>query len=247
MEDSLKLLFVNIEGDTHLKRVVPFVLEKKPDVLCMQEVLEKDVPLFKETFKMDGLFVPSIYIKNPNTVNLTPGTNLGGLLLTNLPIQNKDHTTYVQDGSGIPVFSQENASGGNKTIISATVTKNNTDFRVITAHFTWSPNGEASPIQKEHIGKLLSALEQYDEFVLCGDFNAPRGKEIWEKIAGKYKDNIPLEITTTMDQNLHKVKGLEYVVDGIFTTPQYRAHNVQVIDGVSDHMALYAEISSLVK
>jgi hypothetical protein len=33
-----------------------------------------------------------------------------------------------------------------------------------------------------------------------------------------------------------------YVVDGLFTTPEYKATDVGLVDGVSDHMAIVATI-----
>jgi hypothetical protein len=32
------------------------------------------------------------------------------------------------------------------------------------------------------------------------------------------------------------------MVDGLFTTPVYQTSNVKLVDGVSDHMAIVAEI-----
>jgi hypothetical protein len=73
--------------------------------------------------------------------------------------------------------------------------------------------------------------------------NAPRGKESFSRLAKKYKDNIPPEYKTSIDQNLHKVKGIQFMVDGLFTTPSYKASDVKLVDGVSDHMAVVAEIT----
>ena len=73
--------------------------------------------------------------------------------------------------------------------------------------------------------------------------NAPRGNETFSRLEEKYKDNIPREYKTSIDQNLHKVKGIQFMVDGLFTTPVYKASNVKLVDGISDHMAVVAEIN----
>ena len=52
----------------------------------------------------------------------------------------------------------------------------------------------------------------------CGDMNVPRGNETFNRLAEKYKDNIPLEYKTSIDQNLHRVKGLQVMVDGLYYT-----------------------------
>ncbi len=89
---------------------------------------------------------------------------------------------------------------------------------------------------------LLKSLDSMPEFVLCGDTNAPRGNETFSRLATKYKDNIPAEYKTSIDQKLHRVKGIMFMVDGLFTTSSCIASNVRLQDGVSDHMAVLAEI-----
>ena len=41
----------------------------------------------------------------------------------------------------------------------------------------------------------------------------------FNRLAEKYKDNIPLEYKTSIDQNLHRVKGLQVMVDGLLLHP----------------------------
>ena len=47
MSVSLKLVQLNIEGSKHLDTVIPFLREQRPDVLCLQELWEHDIPLFE--------------------------------------------------------------------------------------------------------------------------------------------------------------------------------------------------------
>jgi hypothetical protein len=47
---------------------------------------------------------------------------------------------------------------------------------------------------------------------------------------------------TSLDQNLHRIPGLQFMVDGLFTTEKVRAENVALCDGVSDHMAIVATL-----
>jgi endonuclease/exonuclease/phosphatase family metal-dependent hydrolase len=100
----------------------------------------------------------------------------------------------------------------------------------------------------------LGILETQGEFVLTGDFNAPRMHkgnpgEIFSAIASRYTDNIPVHYETSIDASLHrngKTRPLDFVdkmVDGLFTTPVYTAHDVGLHFGVSDHAAVSAIIS----
>ena len=102
--------------------------------------------------------------------------------------------------------------------------------------------GESTAFQLEDVENMLALVKGLGEIVLVGDFNAPRGGETFSRIAKHYKDNIPAKYATSIDQHLHKVKGLQYMVDGLFTTPAYSASDVKLVDGVSDHMAIVANM-----
>lgn len=79
--------------------------------------------------------------------------------------------------------------------------------------------------------------------MLAGDFNAPRGGESFSAIAARYRDNIPPNYQTSIYAPLHRSgQDLELMVDGLFTTPGYRAENVELTSGMSDHYAIVADI-----
>ena len=116
-------------------------------------------------------------------------------------------------------------------------------YQIATTHFTWSGEGKISDLQKEHFSKLKSFLADYPELVFSGDLNTPRGQQIYDALAKIYKDNIPKKIDTTVDKNIHKAKkDIRLVIDALFTSPDYKASKVKVVDGVSDHKAIVAEI-----
>ena len=89
---------------------------------------------------------------------------------------------------------------------------------------------------------LESILDTFPEIIFTGDFNSPRGTEIYDALAQRFGDNIPRSITSTVDPNLHKAGRLEYVVDGIFATANYAVTDVAVVDSLSDHCAITAII-----
>ena len=90
--------------------------------------------------------------------------------------------------------------------------------------------------------KLLIRLKQIEPFILCGDFNAPRGKAIFQKLVKTYTDNIPKKISSTIDPVLHREGNLDFVVDGLFTTSHFHVKNIRIIEGLSDHKGIYATI-----
>ena len=48
-----KLISLNIEGHKHLERFLPYIKEQKADIICLQEVFESGMELFKKEFGMD--------------------------------------------------------------------------------------------------------------------------------------------------------------------------------------------------
>jgi endonuclease/exonuclease/phosphatase family metal-dependent hydrolase len=90
---------------------------------------------------------------------------------------------------------------------------------------------------------LLEMLGQRS-IILCGDFNAPRGREIFSRLAKRWHDNVPLHYVTSIDPKLHRAGPLQLMVDGVFSTTDYRVRNVVLHQGVSDHCAITADIAA---
>ena len=117
---------------------------------------------------------------------------------------------------------------------------NRQTYRFANTHFTWSRDGQADEYQRQDVQKMLGYLEAYPSFVLSGDLNAPRGRDIFSTISDRYKDNIPKQYETSLDKDLHRCGYLPYMVDGLFSTPDYKIHDVELVFGVSDHAAVRA-------
>lgn len=236
MSQKLKLITVNIEGDNHLDRVMKFLQDEQPDVVCMQEVFADDVPMFQEKLQMEGVFAPLARVeRDAKVTRLLPRGGWGLCILSRFPLTNVQKEYYAGTKDHTPeLFLDPN--NVNRMLLSVTVVKGEQEFCIGTTHFTWTSGGQTTDLQREHVQKLLEIVAQKKDLILCGDFNAPRGNEIFDRIASRLKDNIPSDITTTLDQKLHKVSGLMFVIDGMFTTPEYTVSDVRVIEGVSDHM-----------
>ena len=240
---SLKVVTCNIEGNRHLPEVISFLQSERPDVVCLQEVLGSNVERLKNELSMNGEFIPCLKIDQENFVGFPVGETWGVMVLTNLLEFSISTNPYVTNGESIPEFGYKNPNAANRVLEIIEVKKEDFLVRVITTHFTWTPDGKSSELQRDNLQKMLAILKQYDEFVLCGDFNAPRGGEIWEMIASAYKDNIPLDALSTIDPNLHRVKDIQLVVDGVFSTSSYTVSDVRLHEGVSDHKAVVATIN----
>ncbi len=234
---TLSLIQLNIERDKHLDRVLPFLKERQPEVVCLQEVFERDVPLLAEAMGGTAYFVPKM---------IWEGSVMGICIISRLPLLNM-HSDQYAGASELRTFvngtAEEKHSSMRYILASAEIEKDGTLFKIATTHFTWTPGGEADDFQRADIQSLLATLAPLGDLVFTGDFNAPRGREIWELLATSYKDNVPDVHQSSLDPNLHRAGPLPYVVDGIFSTPVYHVSHVEMICGVSDHCALVADIS----
>ena len=239
--NSISLVSLNIEGDKHLDAVIGFLQKNKPEVVCLQEVFEKDFPAIKKQLDMAGYFASMTIGKTVDPQNNL--TACGVAILTNLYAEKTLPLYYFGKIDSIPFAVKGNPDTVNKVLLSIVLTKNNNRFTFGTTHFTLSDEGKADENQRRDLKEMLKLLSDFEDIILCGDFNAPRGGEIFSKISSKYKDNIPLEYETSIDSKLHRAKGLKLMIDGLFSTPHYQIKNVRLIEGVSDHCAITAEVS----
>ncbi len=244
----MKLISLNIELDRHLDTVFSFLEKEKPDVICLQEVLEEDFPKFEQLTKLKGIFQPWGYVKNQHYKNIYGKKQ--GVAIFSKNIIESGHVFYFGNEKNIlksfDEYMSEKNFQKNYAFVWANIKDDNGEsYRFITTHLPATEKGESSPFQLTVADSLLDKLDSFGEFVLCGDMNAPRGNETFNRLNKKYKDNIPLEYKTSIDQNLHRVKGIQFMVDCLFTTPIYQVSNAKLMDKISDHMAIVAEINKI--
>ncbi|HEV3245246.1 MAG TPA: endonuclease/exonuclease/phosphatase family protein [Candidatus Paceibacterota bacterium] len=244
----IRLVSLNIERSKHLDLVIPFLQEQRADVVCLQELMERDIPTFSEALGSEAFF--SYYTTHP--AEGRPG-RFGTGIFSRSPAADKDALYYWGDPQHMRQFDLTNARTKRESECRAVsfvdLEKDGERFRIATTHFTWTPDGNADDNQRADMNKLLTILAGLGEFVLSGDFNAPRGGEIFSMLAQRYKDNIPSEYKTSIDLDLHRAAKIasehmdEKMVDGLFSTPQYAVSQVELHVGISDHLAITATIS----
>ena len=248
-KDIIKLVSVNIELAKHLDLVRAFLEKEKPDVACLQEAYKIDLKEFAKEFAMEAVFGQMGLIGRVEYTK-PPFFPYGVGILSALPIQDVQRRYYSgnEEIAKTRVF-QGSSSEDAHPLLLANIQKGNANFTIGITHFTWSPGGSTDDLQRSDLKSLLGILEDTSEIVLCGDFNAPRGGEIFDTLARRYTDNIPLEYHTSIDVNLHrdgrKLAGESLMVDGLFTTPFYQCSNVRLVGGVSDHFAVVAEVGRI--
>jgi len=241
----MKLVSINIEGDKHLDKVRDFLFNQLPDVVCLSEVFEEDAKELGYSLGLMCVFAHQSY--RPSFFGRGNCLKTFGIALLAKQIANHQIKYLSGDSNTIPRFEKSIdltrfSNRGSVPVISAHVIKGNKDYHIINTHLTVTKEGSSTNYQNEQAQNLLAYLDSFLDIVLCGDFNAPRGGEVFSLFAAKYKDNIPVKYLTSLDQSLHRIPGLRFVVDCLFSTKKYKITDVILKDGVSDHMAVVANI-----
>ena len=248
----LSIISLNVERSKPLDRIIPFLKEQKPDVFCVQELMERDVALFAETLgSVAHVFAPMSLI-----ISETPPNVCGTGIFSRLPIRSQEIRTYATKSETMPELDVRDSKTWNNKKFVLPVVDVETEgeiMRVASTHFRWTPDGRADDAQRSDLKELFKEFDSLGEFVVCGDFNAPRGGEIFAALTARLRDNIPPEYDWSVDIPLHrnntallediKKAGLTgLMVDGLFSTPAYTVSNVTLVNGVSDHAAIAATV-----
>lgn len=234
---SIKLITLNIERSKHLDLVLPFLEREQPDVVCLQELCSEDVERFSTVLGAQSY-------TEPLTIHTVDGGEcfFSIAIFSRLPVVGHEVKYYYRASETLSIFELGDRRTINRALLRCDIVKDEVTFRIGTTHFTWTPDGEADDVQREDIENLFTVLETEGDIVFTGDFNAPRGKEIFSRLAERYRDNVPPEYTTSIDGSMHRAGALPHMVDGIFSTPGYEVSDVRMVCGVSDHCALVAKV-----
>ena len=208
---------INIERSKHLPQVMSFLARITADVVCLQELIVDD--LFRLSRSLG--YAHHAYVP----MALHPGDGLirpfGIGILSRIPILRSESVPYAGLGSGRDLVDLSSAESKVRTsryfVVLVTVALADARFTIGNTHFPWTPEGSASDDQREACDRLIGLLGERP-VVLCGDFNAPRGGEIFSRLAAHWRDNIPARYTSSIDPNLHRAGPLPLMVDAAFST-----------------------------
>ena len=219
-----------------------FLRAQSPEVVCLQEFIADDIDRLSQPLGYGHRFyVPMCRFPEPE------GPRTCGLgILSRRPFAATEDIWYAGGGSGLDELdrsTEESRFATNRYAVAvAAIGAGDGMLTIGTTHFPWTNNARTADFQRTACDGLLHALKDRP-LVLCGDFNAPRGKEIFTRLAGHWTDNIPPTYTTSLDPVLHRAGPLPYMVDGVFSTGDYGVSEVRLHQGVSDHCAITCTIA----
>jgi endonuclease/exonuclease/phosphatase family metal-dependent hydrolase len=231
----MRIISLNIEERRRLGLVRPFFEQAQANVLCLQEIMEKDVPLFEQQLGMRAVFAPMKHLQHESGTADRKGVAIfttGEILATEII-----YYSAFLPGPELKI-DPELIVANHCALLFMRTRIDDALYSVATTHFMWAPGGNVAPPQLDALERLMATLDRYPDVILTGDFNCPRGKTIFDTLADRYTDNIPASVQTTIDGNFHRAGSLDLVVDGLFTSDHYTVQEVVVHDGLSDHCAV---------
>ncbi len=242
----LKLISVNMEGEKHFPRILNLIATENPDVICLQECTEEFLRILQKQGFTTSFCVMRWQIQNDVAYQE------GNAIATKVPHTAISKHFYRPDHTLPITVPTPNDLKHHNIIIAQVPDSDGTLYTIATTHGIYTPNGLPDEHQREGIKKLLSLLLSEKPHILCGDFNIPRGfNSLHEEITKLYQDMIPAEYQSSLDRTWHvhgKNQNLtepifdSYMVDYLFTKPEYTVTNVRLQFGVSDHAAVIAQI-----
>ena len=243
----LKLISVNMEGEKHFPRILKLIATESPDVICLQECPES----FQDNLQAVGFttdFMPMRY-QIQNDVAYAEGL----VFASKLPFTTSQKHYYQPDRLIAPTPVPTPKPLMHHGYILGIVESAHDIIQIATTHSMVTPDGLPTEHQTQGVKKLLSLLATEKSHVLCGDFNIPRNfNPLYDELTKVYTDMIPLEYPSSLDRSLHRLGKTpaltepifdSYVVDYIFSKPDYEVSDVRLQFGISDHAAIIANIS----
>ncbi len=243
----MKVVNINVERNKHLDKVINFLQKEDADVVCFQEMMDVSVQKVSDALKMKSSFTPFAILQGWSDECCVDGNKWGVAILTKNEHKVLGEKLYQGDGK-MRIYENGKWKSSNHDLISrfvllvkAYVDEN--EYVVGTTHFTYTPDGLPDSFQEKSADNLLDSLREYENMILCGDFNVPRKiNKIYKKIKEEFKDNIPLEYDSSLDPKMHRAKGLKRMVDYVWSRGNHVVSNVGLKTGVSDHCAVVADV-----
>ncbi len=221
---KVRFLQLNIQKKKHLEKVFQFIKEGDFDLLLLQEIYEEDAKEWAEKLGYHT-YVAKYTHQDKDTV----------VIFSKLPFVDKEEY-YLMARE----MEYSSGPGYEFSLLRANIEVDGKEVVLLSAHLpVHYPGDEVSEYQMVCYKKLKPLLDSFPEFLFTGDFNTPRGTFIFDDMTTYMTDNIPKEVTTTLDPELHKVgKLFEYVVDAVFTKGGYVVQDVKLFEGLSDHKGI---------
>jgi len=250
---QIKIITYNIWHGMYLEKVIDFLQQEKADIICLQEVARvgqkqravvPQVDLFnqiKTGLGMDGTYQRMCW----GTVGR--GTfDIGMVVFSAHPMMELTTYRYEREETGEVL---EVDLGGKdqysipRVLLGVKISAEQRNFWVFNAHHTITPNGGVTEHQLKATRVVKEYLNEYDEYILCGDMNTPYGNKNYDLLSEGLTDlSNPTE--PTLHPTIHRVGHKGFHVDYVFAKGDKIKHiktRIPMIDA-SDHLPVVVEL-----
>lgn len=223
--------------------ILDFIYRERPHVVLLQEVYEGSLDRIRNALEGQVVFSRMCRLSLTDRVEDAEGWGVAIGSRYNLLDVGMDYYHGCREDSDTIVLN--NGLQSTSSLLQAKLAVGSARFNFATTHFTWHNRAEPSDEQLADFKKLDILLAKLPDLVLTGDFNSPRGQPIFDSIAKRYRDNIPVDVETTFDTTVRPGATWKLVVDGLFTSGHYRAENVRMVQGLSDHQGILGQVQKV--
>lgn len=225
------------------ENIASLVKEIKPDILCVQELGGEGAHSNHALTQLAQMFAEH-YFEPANILGASgEELNLGNGIFSNFPMTAKKK---------VELWSGPNPTSNNKSeqriYVEAVVNIEGRPLTVGTTHLSFAPNFADTPDRLAQLQKLMTAVgTQKSRFVITGDFNSTKDTKIIKELKSRFVSAGPDETEPSFSTIPFSflgfdVKGLDWRVDYIFTTPDIKVLSSQIISTkFSDHLPILAE------
>lgn len=245
----MKMVSLNVEGELHKDKIAELIHVEQAEVVCLQEFFpETAKQILGERYPYQ-FFVPTYRVDQTEKGLIPSETRVWGeVIASQIPFIKTEKFYMPMDAytaNNLPVHGTDNHL---PTLLVAELGNGAT---IATTHFTWTPKASVTARQRAQVRALAEVVNDR-QMVVVGDFNIPRGNEMYAELTRIWTDNIPKQVESTLDPELHyanrEEKGrLKLVVDYVWSTTGYKVSEVEVVKGVSDHCAIVAQVDKGLK
>ena len=239
---SISFFSLNIEADRHLDKVSSYLKENMPDIVFLQEVYKIHAEKIALQFGYHLSFASHVDFNISEHI-FKPLGEWGIATLTKIKPTQVKVDYYSEKPVVIPHEFIKVLKHPRALLVTKLPDGEGKKYVFANTHFTWALTSDADVAQLPDYLRLQKLLDKLPSFVLAGDLNASRDSRVYQELASRYIDQLPVDVKSTLDPSLFRKPELKIVVDHLFTTSDYLVDEVRVLTGLSDHCGIAAIIS----
>ena len=179
----MKIISLNIEKGKHFEKHKNFLLKENPDVLCLQELPEKDIKKYQKLLGFEYIFFKPMVIFEKKFLFWKKEYKEGVAIFSHLPDFQFSFKDLFDGQSDERISIKGDVNTYNWRVLILETEINHKKIHIANIHGIDTERGDIStPKQLAFFDKLVEALKSYENLVLVGDSNAPRGYEAFAKM-----------------------------------------------------------------